>query len=279
MKFISNHIFKIVLIVIVVIGILLVALGGYLQPILGAVSTPFVEIQRWVSSRYLAISEILTMPRDTILLRQENQELKNQVSQLQSQVIQLQEQLGEAQVLYALLDFARERPENKYIAGSIIGKDPSPFLQYVIIDHGSDDGLKKGMPVVTEQGLVGQVAAVTAKAARVQLISDSGSVVNVRLKNAAIEAQLKGSISGENTLEMIPQDAQLEIGDIVLTSGLGGTYPPGIVIGQVTQTRKVETDLFQTAVVQPIVNFAQLKAVLIIINFEPIETSPLFPTE
>ncbi len=79
-----------------------------------------------------------------------------------------------------MLEFARTQPENVYIAGSIIGRDPSPFLHYVIIDHGSDYGLRHGMPVVTQQGLVGRIDAVTAGAARVQLITSPDSTVNVR---------------------------------------------------------------------------------------------------
>jgi len=108
--------------------------------------------------------------------------LKTKFQQLQSQIIQLKQQLSESEVLYSLLDFARERPENKYVAASVIGRDPSPFLHYVIIDHGSDDGIQYGMPVVTQQGLVGRVDAVTAGAARVQLITDPGSAVNIRLE-------------------------------------------------------------------------------------------------
>jgi len=100
-----------------------------------------------------------TIPRDVTVLRQQNEALKNQVSLLESQVLELQQQLSETKILYALLDYARTEPENKYVAASVIGRDPSPFLSYIIIDHGSDDGILYGMPVVTQQGLVGRVVA------------------------------------------------------------------------------------------------------------------------
>ena len=144
---------------------------------------PFVSAQRWLSERFMAVYDFFTLPRDVTELLQRNAQLENEVSNLQSQVIQLQEQLRETEVLYSLLDFARARPQDQYIAAAVIGKDPSPFLHYVIIDHGSDDGIQYGMPVVTQQGLVGRVDAVTASAARVQLITDPGSMVNVRLQN------------------------------------------------------------------------------------------------
>jgi len=88
---------------------------------------------------------------------------------------------------------------------------------------------------------------------------------------------LRGSITGEVTLEMIPQDAILEAGEVILTSGLGGNYPANIFIGQVISVRKLENALFQTASVQPIIAFDSLNAVLVISNFDAVDTSPLIP--
>ena len=143
------------LLLLVAVGILLLAASGYLGSVVRTTLDPLVSVQRWITSRYLAVYDFMTVPRDVASLRQRNLELESQASQLQSQVVQLQQQLVEAQLLYALLDFARERPDNEYIAAAVVGRDPSPFLHYVIIDHGSDDGIRHGMPVVTDQGLVG----------------------------------------------------------------------------------------------------------------------------
>jgi len=264
--------------VLVLVGVFLLALGGYLAPFLRATLNPLVSVQQWLSSRYLAVVEFLTVPRDVASLRQRTAELEEQNAQLETQIIDLQSQLREADVLYALLDFARSRPENTYKAAAVIGRDPSPFLHYVIIDRGSDDGLRYGMPVVTAQGLVGRIAAVTSSASRVQLVTDPSSIVNVRLKTGQSEVQLEGSITGDLTLEMVPQDVTLTVGDLVLTSGIGGTYPADILVGQVLSARKVLTDIFQTAAVQPAVDFSNLQAVLVITNFRPVEIAPLVPT-
>jgi rod shape-determining protein MreC len=239
---------------------------------------PFVAVQQWLSSRYLAIVEFVTVPRDVATLRQRNVELENKVSSLETQIVQLQQQLSEQQVLYALLDFARARPQNKYVAAAVIGRDPVPFLRFIQIDKGSDDGIRRGMPVVSEQGLIGRIDAVTAGAARVQLITDSVSAVNVRLSTTQTDVMLSGSVTGELTLEMIPQDISVKPGDLVLTSGLGGSYPADIVVGQVASVRKRETDLFQTASIQPAANLPALRAVLIITNFNPVDIKPLVPT-
>jgi rod shape-determining protein MreC len=265
-------------IALLAVGVLLLALAGYLQPAFGVAISPVVSIQEWFSSRFTAIYELLTVPRDVTTLRARNAELENEVSQLQAQVIEQQQQLNEAEVLYALLDFARDRPENQYVAAAVIGRDPSPFLHYLIIDHGSDDGIMHGMPVVTQQGLVGVVDAVTAGAARIQLITDSNCYVNIQFQTIEGQAQLVGSLTGDVTLEMIPQELNLAEGEIVLTSGLGGSYPENILVGQVVSVQSQENDLFQTALVQPAVDFSTLTAVLIIRNFQPIDTSPLIPT-
>jgi rod shape-determining protein MreC len=264
---------------LVVAGILVLALSGYLNPVSNIFSGSLINIQTWVSTRYLAISDFLTVPRDVAALRQRNAELEAEIAQLQAQVIELQNKVAQTDTLAALVDFSRSNPTNTYKAAAVIGRDPSPFLHYVIINRGSNDGIRRGMPVVTNQGLVGRVDAVIGGASRVQLITDPSSLVSVFLQNAGADAIMKGSVSGELTLEMLSQDAKVQAGDVVLTSGLGGEYPPDLLIGQVGNVRKRESDLFQEATVQPVVDFTRLEIVLVIVNFRPIEISPLVPNQ
>jgi rod shape-determining protein MreC len=273
----TSH-WKTAILSLVVIGVLVLALSGYLNSTIKTALEPLIRVQAWLSSRYVAIYEFLTVPRDVTYLRQRNTQLEDEVSSLQKQVIELDQQLREAQVLYALLDFARARPENVYVAGAVIGRDPSPFLHYLFIDHGSDDGIMHGMPVVTQQGLVGRVDAVFANVARIQLITSPDSVVSVHLESSQTEALLVGSLTGDLTLEHIPQDVIVNSGDLILTSGLGGDYPGDVLVGQVVTVRKLENDLFQTASVQPAVDFSSLQAILVIKNFKPVDISPLLPT-
>jgi rod shape-determining protein MreC len=265
------------ILVFIIVGVLLLALSGYTNPIFDSALKPFINIQSWVSVRYLAVKDFLTVPRDVVSLRQRNAELEAELSRLQTQVIELQQQMNEAQVLYALLDFARANPENQYIASNVIGRDPSPFLHYVIIDHGSDFGIKHGMPVVTQNGLVGTVDAVTAGAARVQLINDPASIVNVKLESTSTEATVTGSVTGDIQLSMLPQDININLGEIILTSGLGGKYPPNLLVGQITGVTKLVNDLFQEANIQSSVDFNNLGVVLVITNFRPLDIQPLIP--
>ena len=99
----------------------------------------------------------------------------------------------------------------------------------------------------------------------------------MHLKNSQTDALLSGSITGDLTLEMIAQDVILQQGDLVLSSGLGANYPSDVMVGQLVSVRKKETDLFQTASVQPAVDFTSLRAVLVIANFRPVDIEPLIP--
>jgi rod shape-determining protein MreC len=267
------------IIFLIVGGVMALALGGYFSSSSNVFTSSLINAQSWFSTRFYAIQDFFTSPRDIASLRQQNTELQNEVASLQAQVIQLQQQVGETQVLAALVDFSRARPENTYKAAAVIGRDPSPFLHYIIINRGSNDGILRGMPVVTDQGLVGHVDSTIADAARVQLITDPGSSVNVYLQNAEVEASLVGSVTGDLILELIPQDTIVEPGDLVLTSGLGGGYPPDLIVGQVLNVRSRDYDLFQQATVQPVVDFNRLQIVLVIVNFKPVDFSPLLPAQ
>jgi rod shape-determining protein MreC len=278
MKDFLSRSLQISIIFLVVTGILALALGGYFSSVSDWFGGSLVGVQSWFSVRYLAIQDFLTVPRDVASLRQRNVELEAEIARLQTQVIELQQQVADTQTLAALVEFSRANPESTYRAAAVIGRDPSPFLHYIIIDRGSSDGIRRGMPVVTNHGLVGRVDAIISNAARVQLVTDPASAVNVHLQNAKTEALLTGSISGDITLDMISQDVKVEPGDVVLTSGLGGGYPPDLLIGQVVSVRKRESDLFQQASVQPIVDFSRIEIVLVITNFRPVEIGPLIPT-
>ncbi|MEX1247711.1 MAG: rod shape-determining protein MreC [Anaerolineales bacterium] len=275
MRFPKNNPYQLVALILLAAGLLLLALAGYLSPLLNSVLQPIYGAQAWLYDRFQAIQDFINAPADIARLRQENAELNSENAALQTQIIALQQQVTEIELLSALLDFARARPENAYQAAAVIGRDPSPFLHYVIINRGSDDGIRRGMPVVAQQGMVGRVAQVTANAARVELITDPAAQVSVRLQPSDVDGMLSGSIIGDLAIDLIPQDATLQAGDLVFTSGIGGLYPGNILIGQVSSVQQEAQALFQTATVQPAVDFTRLEIVLVIVNFQPVDVAPL----
>jgi len=262
-------------IALVVIGLLALSLGGYLTPLTRISTQPVLAVQAWFARAYQGILTYLNAPKDINALRAENQRLRAEVSRLQTEVVTLQQQLTEAELLSALLDFARAHPQNEYKAAQVIGRDPSPFMHYIIINRGSDDGLRVGMPVVSAEGLVGSIEAVIPNAARVQLITDPNAAVDVVTQPSHTNAVLVGSLTGELSLDMVPPDAHVQAGDLVLTSGLGGRFPPNILAGQIVSVRKLSYALFQEAAVQPVVDFKRLQIVMVIVNFRPVDITPL----
>jgi rod shape-determining protein MreC len=278
MKDLFSRSLQTTIIFLIVGGILALAFGGFFSSVSNRFTGGLVSAQYWFAIRYQAIQQFLSAPRDIVTLRARNAELETEISQLQTQVIDLQQRVSQTEILAALVDFSRANPESSYKAASVIGRDPSPFLHYIIINRGSNDGILRGMPVVTNQGLVGKIDAVIADAARVQLITDPNSTVNVQLKNANTDAILLGSVTGDISLDMIAQGATVQSGDLILTSGLGGGYPPDLIVGQVINVRKLDYELFQQATVQSAVDFTRLDIVLVITNFQAVDITPLVPT-
>jgi rod shape-determining protein MreC len=257
-------------IILLAVAILVLNLAGFLKPIQDAFLRPMTGVQAWISVRFSAARDFLTQPRDVAALQARILELEAEVATLQQEVIGLREQSTETEILSALLNYARGQPESRYQAANVIGRDPSPFLRSILIDQGSDSGISRGMPVVTDLGLVGRVEEVFPTAARIQLVTDPESAVNVRLQNSRADGVLSARVNGELFVDLIDQDAEIVEQELVLSSGLGGGFPPDIPIGQIISIRKRDYELFQQAVVQSAVDFDNLEIVLVITNFRPI---------
>lgn len=266
-----------IIIALVVAGLLFLSVAGYLTPFFNFSTNPIIRTQSWLTERYTAFRDFFDSPRDMATLREQNALLQSQLAQAQGKIIEQQEQLSQIQIVTGLLEFARANPEHSYVPANVIGREISPYQQYIIIDVGSSQGISHGMPVVTDKGLVGRIDSVISNASRVQLITDANSVVNVRLQIANVEAQVLGSLMGETSLELVPQGADVQIGDAILTSGLGGNYPPNIFVGQVLAMHSKQNTLFQSGSVQPVVDFAHVSAVMVISNFNQVDIAPLVP--
>lgn len=277
MKRSTSRTFVAVTLILVAAGLLTLSLGGYLTPVQSLILRPISSIQSWIALRVAAIRDFLTSPRDVASLREEIAMLEGEVSRLQQEIIALREQAAEAEILAALLDYARARPESSYKAARVIGRDVSPFLRSLIIDVGSDDGISRGMPVVTRRGLVGRIIEVFPTVARVQLITDPEASVNVQLQLSRADGVLAAQLNGELWVELIDQSATITQGELVITSGLGGKYPSEIPLGQVISIHRRDYELFQQAVIQSSVDFEDIDIVLVITNFRPLPIEQPLP--
>lgn len=267
-----------IIVLILSAGVIFLGQRGLFSPIGGALLAPFVPIQRFITQIYNNVTNTIFAPSDLQQLRDRNAELEQQLTELTNENTRLKEVEARYNVVSALLDYARSNPEQSYLAADVVGRDESLFLRYVLLNKGTSDGVTRNMPVVTDQGLIGVVTESTANASKVLLITDASSAVNVRLQDSRAEGVVIGQQSGELRLLYITLDVEMKPGDRIITSGLGGQFPPGIVVGTVASVRRRTNDVSQEADVTSAIDFNRLETVLIITNFKPPELQPLLGT-
>jgi rod shape-determining protein MreC len=208
---------------------------------------------------------------DAATLRARNVELEQIVAQLTVENLRLKEIEAENVRLRSLLQFRDVNPSFTYKGGQVVGRivanEPTSIVKSILIDIGSNNGIEPGMPVVTERGLVGRVTDVYRNAARVLLITDSSSNVNTMLQNTRLRGILRGQAGQLPIMDYLPQDQPILVGDIVVTSGEGGSFPIGIPVGQVVEVEQNDVEMFQRAAVRTTVDFDTLETVLVVTNF------------
>jgi rod shape-determining protein MreC len=265
-----------VLIILVLLSLAGLALDQNegLQPIEDLALRLVVPIQGKLTSLASGISDLIQSTRDLRELRRRNEELQGLADSLMIENVRLKEVEAENETLRRLLGFAQANPSRSYKAAEVkarvIGRDPSNFLSYLIIDAGAQQGIEKGMPVVTERGLVGRITDVGSNWAKVMLIIDPSSSVNAFIQSSRATGLVEGQVGGGLVMKYIPQGETVNVNDIVLTSGLGGNFPRALIIGQVTAVHQRDIEMFQQAEVRPTVDFNNLEFVLVITNFSPI---------
>ncbi len=265
-------------IVLVAAALLLLALGqqgqlGQLQNLLSTVLTPLQE----------GLAELApVIPADEQVAPQalldRNATLAAENARLRSEAVRLREAVAERDMLAELLDFERENYGHTYLTAEVIGRDPSAFLQFLILNKGTTSGVQRGMPVVTGAGLAGVISEATPRASKVLLVNSAQMAVNVRLQESRATGVLFGQVSSDLRLRFVPLDADLSAGNLAVTSGLGGTLPADIPVGEVASVRRRAYDVFQEAEVLPMVDFSRLELVLIITDFTPTDLNPLLAT-
>lgn len=204
--------------------------------------------------------------------------LEEELQILQGRVIALEEAAEENERLRALLAL---REQGVYPAGTdfkvanVVGKSPTRWQAWVLIDKGSEDGIRVGLPVVgatplagetlVGKGLVGKVVEVNAHGAKVQLIADSESSVAAKIQGSRAEGIVEGSVSGKLVMDYVDRDIPVEPKLVVVTSGYGGVYPAGIPIGIVGAVGEEDVNIYKEIEVEPFVDFRVLEEVMILI--------------
>ena len=199
-------------------------------------------------------------------LKKENERLIAENNKLQEDLKELEIIKAENATLRSYNNISQEYTEYKTVPAYIINKDISNLSNVMVINVGSDNGVDVNMPVISSEGLVGYTISVTNKTAKVQPIIDPATNVSAAISTSRDSVVVKGILGSTNTLKLmyIPTDADLVIEDTIETSGIGGIYPKGILIGKISEIIESKNITDRYAIVETAVDFSKLETVLVI---------------
>jgi len=216
-----------------------------------AVTAPVRTVGAWVGD--LGVSRT-----DLEALRRQNEEMRQRLAALE-------EARQENERLRELVGFVEAR-ELEALGARVIGSPPTLWEGVITIDRGTEEGVAVGMPVLAAQGLIGQIVEAGPHSSRVRLITDQRSGVAAMLQATRSEGVVNGSIEGDLTLDYVSRETTLTVGDVVLTSGMGGVYPKGLLIGEVSDVQINDADLFPRIQVRPSAALVGLEEVVVLVG-------------
>lgn len=196
-------------------------------------------------------------------VRTENQGLRREVDSLRCEIALLREEIARAGRTEEFLRFQREASLTGVVA-RVTGESPDPWTKAISLEAGSASGVRRGMPVVTPRGVVGRIHQVSEGSSLATLVTDRSSAVPVLVGASRSRAILEGENAGTCALKYLERAAQVEVGDQVISSGLGGVFPPGLPVGTVSQVLKKGAGLYQYAKVVPSVHLDRLEEVMVL---------------
>ena len=243
-----------------------------------AILSPFQRGFSWVGSQ-------LTFLKDSVIeiknLHSQNKLLREEVELLRAQNLTASEFASENQRLRALLGYKQVATQFDLVAASVIGREADTWSSVVVINRGTLDGVADNMAVVTELGLVGHVVEAGLNSSKVQLILDPRSSVGTLIQRpeSRVAGIVEGSINNPHQPRMvnIPKNSDVQVEDMVVTSGFGGVYPKGIVVGKIKEIHNDEGGLLKHGIMETSVNFDKLEDVAVIVASREAPPEPLQP--
>ncbi|KPK21323.1 MAG: hypothetical protein AMJ76_02880 [Dehalococcoidia bacterium SM23_28_1] len=268
---------------VALLGIALSQLGA-LDPLKNGALTVASPLERGLRTAASPAADFLDNVTDRQDLEDENRLLRQQIEELTAEIAHLKEAEFTAADLAELAEVEESRPDDQFLAARVIARDPSNLKERLAIDRGSSDGVSEGMVVMSEGGsLVGVVSKALNDFAWVTLITDPNNNVNAMVLESRAQGVVSGSLHDGLSMELIPQDAEVEPGNTVATSGLGGNFPQALLIGQVAAVRGEQQDVFKKAEVEPAaglsepVRYLLFVPLILFVALAQVATAPYFP--
>jgi len=208
-------------------------------------------------------------------VKKENEALKKSNSEYQSKALEYDVLKKESERLRSMLNFSTQRDEYNYVGANINGLSGNSFSDGFIINKGENKGIKKGMVAITGEGLVGQITSVGNNWSIVQSLSNENIAVaalvqRTRDNNGIVKGHKDKNNKFLAEIDRLSLDSGIKKGDVIVTSGLGGIYPPGIRIGNVMSVHEDKGEVMKSAIIKPYVDLEKIEEVFIVV---PKETS------
>jgi rod shape-determining protein MreC len=226
-------------------------------PVQKMVSTP-VDFARDAIQDYVAL----------VSVKRENETLRGRIASVEEENLQLREALVASGRLERIAEM-RDEFEIPMLPAELVGLDVSAWFRSALVDRGRQHGVFSGMPVINEQGLVGLVTATSRTAAKLMLLIDRQSAVDAVVQRSRSRGIVRGSQGESLAFEFVVRDGDVQPGDVLVTSGLGGVYPKGLRIGEVVEVSASDSKMLRTASVRPAVDFGRLEQVFVMLRRGP----------
>ena len=243
-----------------------------------SVVSPFQRAFSWVGSQLAFVKNSVA---EISHLHEQNKQLREEVELLRAQNLTASEYASENQRLRNLLGYKQAAVQFDLVAASVIGRESASWSSVIVINRGTFDGVANNMAVVTEMGLVGHVMEAGLNSSKVQLLLDPRSSVGTLIQRpeSRVAGIVEGDIKNPNFPKMvnIPKDSDVQVNDMVVTSGFGGVYPKGLVVGKIIDIHNEEGGLLKYGVLDPSVDFQKLEDVAVIVASREAPPEPIQP--
>jgi rod shape-determining protein MreC len=232
-------------------------MGGWLLEVAAPVQKALVAPVEFARNQWLHYVALLDV-------RAENERLRARVQELEEANSQFREALVESGRLGQIADM-RADFEVPMRPAQVVGQDVSPWFHSVLLDRGHHEGIHAGMPVVSEEGVVGLITATARDASRCLLLLDASSAIDGIVQRSRARGIVRGNGTDRLDFEFFVRGDDVKIGDVVITSGFGGTFPKGLRLGRVVEVHADPSDFVHRATLQPAVDFGRLEQVFVML--------------
>lgn len=237
--------------------------GAGFQVITSGLFEVTAAMESWLSSLIKGVGNLYHGHIHLVGVEKENRVFREQIAVFHDQLNRLREIEIENNRLKELLKFQESVPYTM-VTGRVVGKSDNSWSRTLILNAGSLSGVAKGMAVVRPEGVVGKVLSVSPHYSLVQLLIDGNSAIPGLVQRTRAQGIVEGKITNLCRVKYLDRLADVRMGDLVLSSGLGGVYPKGLVIGTVTSVQKKSYGLFQDVLVSPAVDFSRLEEAFVV---------------